>query len=953
MVTKPPPGYPYSKTLELTQLSQIEALPTRSSDEQPLQNILSISTAGRNRYLLHFNSHHALVQWTAGIRLAIFEQNTLQEAYTGALIAAKGKGLNNINVIMDRSRLPVQEWVRVRFGAGVPWRRCWCVITPPDEKEYAKQQKELKKRSPYDRTHIPVLKGDVKFYDAKVEGKKLKKAQPIATITDAYSAYAIYPQAKSLIDASTLLKVEGNVTIHSEPPSSSEGFVFIMPETRPMVSGFEMLLRFVFPTWDTFGLYGRPGKLVASVLDPRSIMFAMPKHKRYGYLELLDVTTLISENGSTTWNEQEWRRRLKEATGTRMNAIDDGTRSPHSRSDSRNSAKVGFGQDLGRPKVGFADDSPTRGARSQSVTGSDRPAVSFDAQSRQQTPNGGSPYGHARNTSDGNSPQPFGTNPYGSPERGQAALRNVLRDRVGGGDPSSSDEERSGTPQFGAMRNMNTPEPVSRPPEFGHASQKRPMSVAYHTPEMRRANSRLSSTTLATLAKAGGLRVGEDPNADQSPRERAMEEGARPGPSVHSHNANSMGTYANDNRSHEALRPPGPPGPPGQNRPPPNMPPPLNVPSQRSESPAPRSPYGPGPGGPGGPFGQGPYAQRPHTADGPNPNYPPGGPGPSRSPLPPNRGLPGSPGPGGPPMQGRGRPPPNMRPPPGAGPPQEYFGRGYGGPPGAGPGPGGPGPGPRGAPGAPLGPPLGPPGPGQHRQLPERSTSLDKHTSVTADHIIEHYATDHGRWQPSAPGPDPSRRYDANHYPEDSRYDDQSDRPRAGVLKTVGGGNESMPPQAGYDVPDVNFGPTVNYGAAPPRNRGPPPNGPGAPYGQRPYSPAPLRPGTAGTGGRNSPAPQHHQGMRRHDEPGRSMAWSPAHASPGPGPQAGPYGPSRGAPSPAPSGGSSFSRPLQSGTQSPQPLDSRYMPPQGQYSGPGQAPPNQRNVHPQYQGQAF
>jgi CCR4-NOT transcriptional complex subunit CAF120 len=840
----------------------------------------------------------------------------------------------------------------------VPWRRCWCVITPPDEKEYAKQQKELKKRSPYDRSHVPILKGDIKFYDNKVEGKKLKKAQPIATITDAYSAYAIYPQAKSLIDASTLLKVEGSVTIHSEPPSSAEGFVFIMPETRPMVSGFEMLLRFVFPTWDTFGLYGRPGKLVASVLDPRSLMFAMPKHKRYGYLELLDVTTLINENGSTTWNEQEWRRRLKESTGTRMNAIDEGTRSPHSRSDSRSSARVGFGPDLGRPKVGFADDSPTRGARSQSVTNSERPAAAFDAFSRQQP--SPSPHGHVRNSSDTGLPQGVGANPYGSPDRGQAAHRGVLRDRVGGGgDPSSSDEERGNNdmpPQFGAIRNLNTPEPVSRPPEFGHASQKRPMSVAYHTPEQRRANSRLSSTTLAQLAKAGGL-TGEDPNAEHGPRSRGMEGGAIPGPSVHTHDANSMGTYANDNRSHEALSP-------GQNRPP-NMPPPLNIPSQRSDSPGPRSPYG----------GAGHFndQQRPHTSDGrgPRSNYPPGGP--PRSPLAPNRppqGLPANPGPGGmggPPGQGRGRPPPNMRP----------------GPPGAGPGPG---PGPYGAHLGPQGPG---PAPAHRKPLPERSTSLDKHTSVTADHIIEHYATNHDRWQPATNhGPDPARRPPPQFHEEPAMYDDRGDRPRVGVLKTVGGADEP-PPNAGYDLPDVNFGPTLSYRGGPPQqNRGPHPGGPpggpggpGAPFAQaqrpyspgpqrsfspapqRPYSPGPPRPSTAGAGGRNSPAPQHNMG--------RSMAWSPAHASPGPGPQGGPYGGGRGGPGPNPNvgpvgppgppgppgpqglPGSSFSRPLQSGTRSPAQVDPRFMPPQGQYSGSGQPPQGQRNIHPQYQGQAF
>src|SRR5690606_15233820 len=133
---------------------------------------------------------------------------TLQEAYTGALIAGKGKSLNNINVIMERMKVRSEAWVRVRFGAGVPWRRCWCVISPPDEKEFQKLQKEMKKRSPYDRSHVPTLKGDIKFYENKKESnKKQKKARPIATIADAQAAYAIYPQAKALIDASTLLKI--------------------------------------------------------------------------------------------------------------------------------------------------------------------------------------------------------------------------------------------------------------------------------------------------------------------------------------------------------------------------------------------------------------------------------------------------------------------------------------------------------------------------------------------------------------------------------------------------------------------------------------------------------------------------------------------------------------------------------------------------------------------------
>jgi CCR4-NOT transcriptional complex subunit CAF120 len=285
-------------------------------DNQSLQNVLSVSTAAKNRYLFHFNSLNSLTQWTAGIRLAMYEHATLQEAYTGSLIAGKGKTLNSIKQILERTRMKHEDWTRVRFGAGTPWRRCWCVVSPPDEKEYQKLQKSLKKQSIYDRSK-PVLKGDIKFYENK---KVTKKSRPIATITDAYSAYAVFPQSKPLIDQSTLVKVEGRITIHSSPETKSDGFVFIMPEVHPAVSGFEMMLRFLFPVYDTFALYGRPERLVADVLDSRSLMFAMPTDRRYGYLDLLDVAGLIHTEGSQSWTEREWRKQLKELTAKRMTA---------------------------------------------------------------------------------------------------------------------------------------------------------------------------------------------------------------------------------------------------------------------------------------------------------------------------------------------------------------------------------------------------------------------------------------------------------------------------------------------------------------------------------------------------------------------------------------------------------------------------------------------------------
>lgn len=257
----------------------------------------------------------------------MFENSTLHEAYTGSLIAGKGRLLNNIKVIMDRTRLKNEDWTRVRFGAGTPWRRCWCVITPPDEKDIQKQQRLLRKKSAYERT--APLKGSIKFYDTK----KTKKAQPIATIKDAYSAYAIYPQSKPLIDQSTLVKIEGSIMIHSTPETTTDGFVFVMPEVHPAVSGFEMMLRYLFPVYDVFALYGRPNRLIADTLDTRSLMFALPQEKRYGYLEILDVAGMIHETGSQSWSEREWRLKMKELTSARMTRMTTNGR-PRSRASS-------------------------------------------------------------------------------------------------------------------------------------------------------------------------------------------------------------------------------------------------------------------------------------------------------------------------------------------------------------------------------------------------------------------------------------------------------------------------------------------------------------------------------------------------------------------------------------------------------------------------------------------
>lgn len=481
-----------------------------------LQNVLSISTAANNRYLLHFNSLNSLTQWTAGFRLAMFEHTTLQEAYTGSLIAGKGKMLNNIRTIMERSKFVIDDWARVRFGAGTPWRRCWCVISPPNEKEWAKYQKALKKRDTYDR-RIEVPKGDIKFYETK---RVTKKTRPIATIKDAYAAYAIYPQSKPLIDQSTLIKLEGQITIHGERDTTAEGFLFVMPEVHPAVSGFEMMLRWLFPVWDIFALYGRPNRLIADSLDQRGLMFAMPRDRRYGYLDILDVSGLIHTKGSQTWSEQDWRREMKKLTSHRMNSADD---TPPQARGRRNTLSLNHGT------VRFGDGSSTDTSPSP-ARGSPGPgngSIQFGPPRRVETTpvSMGSPgRGHNRSASDALGYKRFQTEnrsrlsyeatsdlqdsapepPVHGAPLSEKKTATVL-ERV----PSEEtpyEQERRLEPAFEELkiRSGSPPTgPVASPPKLMHGPNARPTNLNLTpVPELRRANSAMDAATLQQLVEA-------------------------------------------------------------------------------------------------------------------------------------------------------------------------------------------------------------------------------------------------------------------------------------------------------------------------------------------------------------------------------------------------------------------------------------------------------------------
>nr|POE49424.1 protein skg3 [Quercus suber] len=509
------------------------------SDASIKMNVLSISTAANNRYLLHFNSLNSLTQWTAGIRLAMFEHSTLQEAYTGSLIAGKGRFLNNIKAIMERSRFAHEDWARVRFGAGTPWKRYWCVISPPDEKEFAKAQKTMKKTSSYERAKLP--KGDIKFYDTR---KVTKKTRPVATINDAFAAYAIYPQSKPLIDQSTLVKLEGLVTIHTAPETTTEGFVFVMPEVHAAVTGFEMMLRWLFPVYDTFGLYGRPTRLIADTLDQRGLMFAMPRDRRYGYLDTLDVSGLIHTEGSQAWSERQWRREMKKLTSSRMMTFSEKSPRISQQYSQRRNTTSRTSLPATKGGVKFMEEGPTF---SSPVSRTGSPVLLPGAEDSQFAPprrtDSAPPAAfvapHKRSASDVHGYQKY-VSDVPSRLSQDSRRRNDDDDddspppppRHGGGyqsrpmGPGTLARIHSGaeTPTLSTPHNefqnpmtspsLPPPQPVLSPPAFTHSPSSRPATQPYQAPELRRAHSNVDAATLYQMQDA--VRASDTPEEDWS-----------------------------------------------------------------------------------------------------------------------------------------------------------------------------------------------------------------------------------------------------------------------------------------------------------------------------------------------------------------------------------------------------------------------------------------------------
>lgn len=274
-------------------LDGTEAIVTEGNKK--LANTLVVSTTLKNRYFLQFGDKDAFSSWNAAIQLSLFECTSLQEAYTGAFLSSRGALLGDIKTLLD-SRFDYEDWISVRFGAGMPWRRCFAVITQPN----SRKKNAL---------------GQISFFE---NDKKTKKNQAIATVVASKRLYAVYPCSPQLIDSSTIIKLEGMMKFEKKDIPQDTN-VFIMPEKHHAVPGYDTIIRFLIPSMNAFKMYGRPKKLIANKDDPNSLLFGLPTLPHVHYLKVEELLPLSSSLASASWSSHDWTDNIRKILLDKMN----------------------------------------------------------------------------------------------------------------------------------------------------------------------------------------------------------------------------------------------------------------------------------------------------------------------------------------------------------------------------------------------------------------------------------------------------------------------------------------------------------------------------------------------------------------------------------------------------------------------------------------------------------
>jgi hypothetical protein len=339
-------------------------------------NVLSIITAGSNRYLFEFQNTNVLKRWSAAFRIAMYERTALQECYTASLIA-RSRNTPNVRKLFSAyhgvlgSKGKYSGYVKVRFSWSIKWQKCWIVVSDTPSSWFATGTGHgIHERLLYKFSSKQSLRGEARFYESRRDAKN----KPIAVLGNVFAAYAVYPEKHFLVDSSTLIKVEGSLQIGKGAAARAgeqykDAFVLLIPDdlstsssnnsspaSSPIINhavpplsnvprsrvssssslfsvfnsssskggssaAFESMLTWLVAFYDAFNLYGRPDKLVTDASRLESMIFAMPSSLEDSYLDVEEVFTTLAKAGqleNNAYSTREWRGKLKELTYTRL-----------------------------------------------------------------------------------------------------------------------------------------------------------------------------------------------------------------------------------------------------------------------------------------------------------------------------------------------------------------------------------------------------------------------------------------------------------------------------------------------------------------------------------------------------------------------------------------------------------------------------------------------------------
>ena len=289
-------------------------------------NVITLNTAGANLILFSCPDTASLISWAAALRLSGWEKSRLEEIYTAHILRLSYSEQGQWREPPTRLiRGKFEGAAEVRIAGKTDWKPVWVVISAPSgtpasedgaaamhnpaasQTSVSTGTNTLQKKRMSNLFNRSTSASDTSttgtYQPAAItlflsnKGKDRKK--PFLTIRNVTQAFAVYPERPELINASTLLKVEGLIGDEDAAGTmkSREGLIFIMPETEPGKLGSKEMLRWITGEFssivlhvgvemflvavvhDAFGLYGRDPQRGGYTWDPRdpvSLMFSYP-----------------------------------------------------------------------------------------------------------------------------------------------------------------------------------------------------------------------------------------------------------------------------------------------------------------------------------------------------------------------------------------------------------------------------------------------------------------------------------------------------------------------------------------------------------------------------------------------------------------------------------------------------------------------------------------------------